>query len=294
MRWLKHLTNARRDEKLAELYSLHGYEGKGFYWDLVETIAEQMFGSEKCDLTMRLAQWARSMQCHQNMVLKYFRSLESLGLVEVEWKASAPGVTGRVNGECQPCEPGVHIRVIIRKLMDLRDEYSKKSGQTPDKLRSKRQSTDTDTDTEKELEVHPAEKHMGKSEDSATCVAGEFGFTPPPGKPITREQRITIWFDKNFWPEYPLKKARKKALDVCLGKHLLGVEPREVMNGLRAQLPGFMVLKETDPSKIPHAGTWLAGKRWKDEVLPFSIGPKLVSRAESRIDRQVDAMIAGR
>lgn len=142
-------------------------------------------------------------------------------------------------------------------------------------------------------EVLPDKEHLPTSVDSAPDVAGVLVLTPDEPKSLTASEKQKIWFDTVFWEEYPLKKARDRAFKACQ-KHLKGVRVLEVMVGLRAQLPGMLALKETDPSRIPHASTWIAGKRWKDEVLPFPIGPKLVTRADSRMSRIEEAMIAGR
>ena len=39
-RWLKHDFNARRDQKILEMRSVYGAEGYGWYWMLVEQMAE--------------------------------------------------------------------------------------------------------------------------------------------------------------------------------------------------------------------------------------------------------------
>ena len=40
--WFKHDYNARNDEKILELRSIHGAEAYGVYWMIVETMADKL------------------------------------------------------------------------------------------------------------------------------------------------------------------------------------------------------------------------------------------------------------
>jgi len=48
--WFKHDYNARNDEKILELRSLHGAEAYGVYWMIVETMADNDNGGIKANL----------------------------------------------------------------------------------------------------------------------------------------------------------------------------------------------------------------------------------------------------
>ena len=119
MRWFKHLSGTARDEKISKLLEEAGLEGYGFWWRLLEVIAEQMTpGSAKCAVTYSLSKWSRELGCHHHTVGKYLATLEVAGLVTVN------------KGEST-------ITVTITNLLKYRDEYSRKSGQSPDSVRTK-------------------------------------------------------------------------------------------------------------------------------------------------------------
>lgn len=54
--WFKHDYNARNDEKILELRSLHGAEAYGIYWMIVETMADNDNGGIKASLMGGLSQ----------------------------------------------------------------------------------------------------------------------------------------------------------------------------------------------------------------------------------------------
>lgn len=54
--WFKHDYNARNDEKILELRSIHGAEAYGIYWMIVETMADNDNGGVKASLMGGLSQ----------------------------------------------------------------------------------------------------------------------------------------------------------------------------------------------------------------------------------------------
>ena len=134
---MKHLTTAHLDESMAELIEECGLEGYGFYWVLCELIGQSMEkGSDRCELTYSLTQWSRKLYSHHNRVGKYLGKLGVMGRVEVTY------IEGKV-------------RVSIPKLLKYRDEYNKKSGQTPDTDRTVDRETETEGKTETESTKPP-------------------------------------------------------------------------------------------------------------------------------------------
>lgn len=131
MRWIKHLTAARLDEDMSDLIHECGLEGYGFWWVLLEVIGGSMDETDKCELTYPLPQWSRLLCCHSNRVGKYLGKLQGMGKVTVE------------NREGK-------VMVRIPNLLKYRDEYSKKSGHSPDKVRSKDRDRETQTKRKKE------------------------------------------------------------------------------------------------------------------------------------------------
>lgn len=138
MRWFKHMTATRRDERIASLIDEHGFEGYGIFWAVLEIIAEQMpRGEARYEVRYSLKRWGQLLGCHHNKVKKYLSLLGVHGLVRVEWTEDL-------------------IIVSAPNLMKYRDEYSKKSGHTPEKLR-------TVSTSEIELETRDTEIHAESS-----------------------------------------------------------------------------------------------------------------------------------
>lgn len=111
--------------------------------------------------------------------------------------------------------------------------------------------------------------------------------TAEPPKVQSKKDLIGDWFYRDFWPVYPRKDDKEKALKAAR-KSLPGSKPSEVMTGLRRQLPEF---NQRERHNIPLPSTWLNGKRWKDELGTAGNGP-LVSVKPRRNSDVLDEAIA--
>jgi hypothetical protein len=128
MRWLKHMTATRDDEKVAALIDRLGYEGYGLWWAVLETIAASMEkGSEKCSLRYPISKWAAELQLHPPNVCRQLADLCAEGLLAMSRSDAG-------------------IELTAPNLLKYRDEYAQRSGQSPDTLPTKKQSQNTDTD----------------------------------------------------------------------------------------------------------------------------------------------------
>ncbi len=122
---------------------------------------------------------------------------------------------------------------------------------------------------------------------SAPDGAEDFVLAPPAAK---KPDPIKTWFDLKFWPLYPRKVDKAQALKEAR-RTLPGHKPSEIMTGLIAQLPRFLLLiADGRAESVPHASTWLHKQRWNDEIEPGAI-PISKSSGLTKIE---EAMIAGR
>lgn len=143
MRWFKHMTNTRDDEKIAKLIAEAGMEGYGFYWSIIELVAKQIEkGSDKCSVTYPLPYLSRQLYLHHNKVSNLLGKLQVTGLIQL----SKVEVSG-----------GVNFTITCPNLLKYRDEYATRKAKNRDKLPSNsrvtpEQDTDTEIDTEAELE----------------------------------------------------------------------------------------------------------------------------------------------
>ncbi|MCK5601541.1 DUF4373 domain-containing protein [Candidatus Pacearchaeota archaeon] len=167
MRWFKHMTSARDNEDLSELLENYGAEGYGVWWIILELIAAQMDKSDKCSARYSFKKWAKSCQVSTKKFQKVTSFLSELEQISIK--------------ECENNTDFLIIKCV--KLLKFRDEYSKKSRQTPDKLPPESGETpDQEPETEPETEL----KLKRKKER-------EF-----------REKAFEKW-----WPTYPKRKGKR-------------------------------------------------------------------------------------
>lgn len=118
MKWFRHMTYLRNIEAVVRFLDAAGLEGYGFLCMLLELIGENMGPTDqRCELCLSLRRWSIALGIHRNKVLKYAGMLGSTGLATV-------------------IREGNDLRVRMPILAEWRDEYSKKSGHTPESVRS--------------------------------------------------------------------------------------------------------------------------------------------------------------
>lgn len=86
---------------------------------------------------------------------------------------------------------------------------------------------------------------------------------------------------EDFYAQYPRKKSRadaRKAWDQMIKK---GVDPIEIIDGLRINLES---LKRREPQFIPYPATWLRGEGWADEPDPIRVTERKRTLADARED----------
>ncbi len=117
MRWFKHLSNASEDEKLAELIEIHGAEGYGIYWMILEKIADKMVkGKTSTNCKYPASKWAKICGKNPRGMNKFYETFAYLKLMKISYIDNS----------------SKHIDIDCHNLLKYRDEYSKKSGQKPD------------------------------------------------------------------------------------------------------------------------------------------------------------------
>ena len=113
-----------------------------------------------------------------------------------------------------------------------------------------------------------------------TDASGAVGEAPPnpesqprvEGKPCppdhaTRRESAEF-FLSDFWPAYPRKVGRKKALAAYLAetKNGNGFHPHATLYAVQQGLGRANgAWRGREPEKIPHPATWLGQRRWEDE-----------------------------
>ena len=60
MRWFKHITQSRMDEKMSSYFIETGLQGYGFWWILIETVSYHVTKeSSTAEVTYLIKQWAK-------------------------------------------------------------------------------------------------------------------------------------------------------------------------------------------------------------------------------------------
>lgn len=183
MKWLKHMTATRRDEKVSAYLDAakNPIEAYGFWWMVLEIVAEQMEpGSEKCSVTYSLPHWSRLLYSHHHKVTSLLGNLEGNGLVTLQYGSSN----------------GVQlVTVTIPNLLKYRDEYSRKSGQnygaTPDTLRTKKE-------TKKEKETKNKKKPLPSMPDTTPGFARFWETWPRTQRKAAKAACLKKWVDKGL------------------------------------------------------------------------------------------------
>jgi hypothetical protein len=145
MKWFKHQADLSRDEGIRQYLdeSSDRLAAYGFFMLVLEILAERMvfqFGDPKCWVSFSKRQWALLTNCHVNRVVKYLPSLGVIGWVSVEFD-------------------GQNYRVEIQRMLEWRDEYSRKKGLAPESIRTSSHKSKNrlrkEEEQEQEIHTHP-------------------------------------------------------------------------------------------------------------------------------------------
>lgn len=118
----------------------HGLEGYGFWWAILEMVAENADESGRVHAEYSIKTWAKLIGISPQTFRKLLSSCEVFGLVSVSSREDS-------------CEN--MVRIEIANILKYRDEWTRKkgknSGVTPEQLRCKEQIQNTDTEEDKSL-----------------------------------------------------------------------------------------------------------------------------------------------
>jgi DNA-binding transcriptional MerR regulator len=102
-----------------------------------------------------------------------------------------------------------------------------------------------------------------------TCVTGDSiesfflsSESPLTPKPRAREAEVQAEFEQEFWPAYPRKVAKPRALKAYTAARLKrGITKETILAGVRVYSAANLELKYT-----AHPATWLNDDRWGDDA----------------------------
>lgn len=113
MKWFRHMSDASDDEFIAGIEDIFGLDGYARWWKLLEIIAKQMDGTNRCHAEYSWEKW-------QTLLKGKRKKLETF----LEHSRKKRKISLEQNGNV--------LKISCPKLLTLRDEYSRKSGHTTD------------------------------------------------------------------------------------------------------------------------------------------------------------------
>lgn len=187
MRWFKHMVSSADDEKLSKLTDAHGLEGYGFWWRIVEIVAEKVGPDGQTSAEFSLRKWGAMLVLSPSKTRRMAETCAKLGLFSVVFFENT-------------------MTVNMPNILKFRDEYTekqvRKSGQNPDKLRPSRArvpEADTETDTEADKTISTTENKESAQPKGPPEVVSDFSDTPG-----IEFQELRNFYDEHCRPEAPL------------------------------------------------------------------------------------------
>ncbi len=157
MKWFKHQSTARNDERIARLEDKAGLEGYGFYFKMLELVAENVDSSDRCEVTYSISRWGRQTNITTKKFLFLAQCCADVGLMLIQ----------RV---------GDDMTIKIPNLLKYRDNHTKNL-----QAACKQDTEDKETETEKE-----GEKKKDKAAAAAPPLVDK-NTTTDPKKPIPKK-----------------------------------------------------------------------------------------------------------
>ncbi len=187
------MTASHDDEKLSDLIHRYGHAGYGTWWLVVEIVAARLESDGEPEVTYSVSKWSHLLSLRGSHVVKVLMTLVVTHLVTV-------------------VRLGDDITVRIPNLLKYRDEYTRKSGQSPDSVPPKKQrqiqKIELDTHTEQIPSVRavaPLIKQALRASDLSGKISEKF---------------------EDFWKRYPRKQHRDAACMEWLSVVTVESEPR--------------------------------------------------------------------
>lgn len=249
MKWFKHMADASSDEFIARLEDELGLEAIARWWKMLEAIAIQMDKTNRCFAEYPIRRWMLLLSCKQRKVLETFvKVLQNFGKISADWSENI-------------------LKIECTKLLEFRDEYSKKSGVTPEFVRSK--DTDTEEEERKERKNPPTPLPRGNDKNLF---------------PVEESIKPNRFSD--FYSIYP-KKRDRRAAERAYHRAVTRATEAEIIAGAEQ----YAIERQNDPSPTrdqytKNPSTWLNNDCWKnyDEIEGEDIAEENIS-ADAKVAR---------
>lgn len=107
--------------------------------------------------------------------------------------------------------------------------------------------------------------------DQVRSSIANAGFFGAPAVAGLSPREAGLFFDNEFWPEYPRRggrnpkePARKKVVSIIVS----GENPQLILAGVRRLKQGLAARNKIGTEFVPMAVTWITDKGWRDDPVP--------------------------
>lgn len=236
MKWFKHMSDASEDEFLSGLEAIFGWEGYGRWWKILEIIAKQMDKSDKCSACYPWSDWQRLLKGKKGKLEEFLIHCEKKNKIYLRYNDafqvhsdfisdSFPVHFGNKT-EMKGKQNGNVLEIYCPKLLEFRDEYSRKSGQspdtTPDKVAPDIRIKKEDIRKEKKESIVRSDLFALTSEDEnvinskkGTRLSSDWELSEEWGEWAKKEYNLTydeIILEESKFKDYWISRADKGAI----------------------------------------------------------------------------------
>lgn len=147
MKWFKHMTCSGTDEKLAIIIDELGLEGYGFYWRLLEIVAEKLDAKGEPNCCYSIKRWSKIFGLYPKKFLKILERFEKLSLIFCK--------TFEKHSEKFSETSEKILEISIPNLLKYRDNYTKNSQVADNKVAS------IEIDKDKDINIIKSSQNPG-------------------------------------------------------------------------------------------------------------------------------------
>lgn len=173
MKWYKHSCYPEQDLEFERFYAAAGLEGWGFLTRVFAKVGAAYKPGKRPEATYPIKTWCSYLGIHRNRFNKLLTIADTHGVLHANL-ACTGGVTVRL----EACSTQDTLTLYCPKLLEMKDEYSRKSGHSPDNIPHKDEDEDRENrrrDQTNDLSDHliSVERHSTESPNIVSFQPGE-------------------------------------------------------------------------------------------------------------------------
>jgi transcription elongation factor Elf1 len=224
MRWFKHLSMAHSDHAVSAVLEELGAEAYGVWWLIIEDIAAAM--ESKSTQTFAIhsdVKWSQICYCSARKFRSIANRLQEKGLIV-----------------CTSTDN--RLQIDVPKLLKFRDEYSKKSGHSPDSRTDTDGETDTDTNAEIKQETLAPSALALEAVAASSPAIGTIPLVDGSNWSFTQED-VTAW--REAYPAVDVLQQLREMREWCKSNRA----HQKTARGIRRFVTSWLSREQDKPTK---------------------------------------------